>query len=130
MELSQSSEGSYYNGMYADPPVVKRVPLREAATISTFLTGDDGTVQIAIDATVQCDFSRELQQPIKVIDVDSVLFRDPKSKTTEGDIRHSLNKDAKAFWIGRAQVYADNLGTWEVNHIRDKVRASVALHGN
>lgn len=104
--------------------------LLEAATINTFLTGDDGTVQIAIDATIHCDFSSDLQQPIKVIDVDSVLFRDPKSKTTEGDIRHTLNKDAKAFWIGRAQKYADNLGQWEVDHIRDKVRAKVALVGN
>ena len=130
MSIGQYPTGPYGDKafQFADPPIVRRVKPRDAAVINTFLTSDDGTVQIAIDALIDCDFDR--QQPIKVIGVDSVLFRDPKSSTTEGDIRHTLNADAHAFWVGRAQHYADNLGQWEVDHIRDKVRQKVALVGN
>lgn len=127
MELSQSSEGSYYDGMYADPPVVKRVQLRDAGTIDSWLTSDDGTTVIAIDCTMDIDFDR--QQIVKVVRVDSVIFKEPKN-STNGDIRHNMSADAQKFWTNRAQVYADNLGQWELDYLRDKVRKQVMLVGN
>jgi len=122
--LPHETYPAYTPGLFATPS--SRPKLRDAAIIDRWLIGDDGTVEICIDA--QCDVDFDRQKIIKVIDVDNILFRDPKG--TCSDIRHSLSPDAKRFWIGRAQEYADYLGQWELDNIRDKVRKVVALVGN
>jgi uncharacterized protein YfdQ (DUF2303 family) len=114
---------------FADPPIVRRVQLRDAAILDIFLTGDDHAMQWGIDATVSADFDRE--QIVKVINVDSVVFRS-KTYASDGhsDMRHTLGPDAKAFWMNTAQIYADNMSQHELDWLRDKVRKQVILTGN
>ncbi len=128
-QLPADTYPAYVNGMYADPPTVKRVHLRDAAIVDIFLTGDDHAMQWGIDATVSADFDRE--QIVKVINVDSVVFR-TKTYAIDGhsDMRHTLGPDAKSFWMHVAQIYADNMAQYELDWLRDKVRKQVMLVGN
>lgn len=130
LEQTPYQAPAYGSGFqFADPPIVVRQKLRDAAIIDIFLTGDDHAMTWGIDATVDVDFDRE--NPIKVLSVDNVIFRS-KSYASDGlsDIRHGLSLDAKEFWMHTAQIYADHMGQWELDWVRDKVRKVVALVGN